>query len=62
MDDGRRHTSYPPLAVWTISVSLDTVPYCSTDCLSQMLGLVPFSHTLVVSPTYSHAECTAEIR
>ena len=34
-------TSYPPLAVRAVSVSLHTMPYCSPDCLSQIVRTCP---------------------
>ena len=32
-------TSYSSLAVGAVSVSFNTVPYCSADCLSQSVSL-----------------------
>lgn len=34
-------TSYSSLAVGAVPVSLNTVPYCSADCLSQIVRLCP---------------------
>jgi len=36
------HTSYSALAVRAVPVSFNTVPYCSTNCLSQSVRSSPF--------------------